>query len=60
MECDGGGSGTESKTGTELGVKPGVGFKKKWLTAADEIRNFCLTSPIGESNQIEEMLALAD
>jgi hypothetical protein len=30
-----------------------------WLTVADEIRNFCVTSQLEDPKQIEEMLALA-
>ena len=31
----------------------------KWLTVADKIRNFCVTSQLENSKQIEEILALA-
>jgi len=39
-------------------AKLGVVFLQR-LTVADEIRNSWLTSPIGNLNQIEEMLTLA-
>jgi len=34
-----------------------LGFKM--LTVSDEISNFCVTLPLEDSKQIEEMLALA-
>ena len=38
--------------------KLGVVFLKR-LTVVDEIRNFCVTSQLEDSKQIEEILALA-
>ncbi len=34
-------------------------LSENWLTVADEIRNFCVTSHLEDSKQIEEILALA-
>jgi hypothetical protein len=34
-------------------------LSENWLTVVDEIRNFCVTSQLEDSKQIEEILALA-
>jgi hypothetical protein len=34
-------------------------LSENWLTIADKIRNVCVTSPLEDSKQIEDVLALA-